>query len=203
MGFFDRLFGNRDRSEPRRSIGRAPRQQRAMSDEEAIQRYRYMVRTAPPETIEQAHQEAFARLTPAQRAQVLRELLNVTPTGERAAWRGAGDDPRALARLATRAETRQPGTMERLLGGPGMGMGMGGMMAGTLFGSLVAGFVGSMIANEFFEHTLDAGGENGGVDEGAGQEQFMDASEADYLSDANSGFDETGDDLGGDFGGEF
>ena len=172
-----------------------------MSDEEAIQRYRYMVRTAPPEAIEQAHQEAFARLTPAQRAQVLRELLNVTPSRERAAWRGAEDDPRALARLATRAEMRQPGIMENLLSGPGLGM--GGMMAGTLFGSLVAGFVGSMVANEFFEHTHDGGWENGGMDEGAGQEQYLDTQEADYPSNDDGGSDQVGDDLGGDFGGEF
>jgi hypothetical protein len=30
------------------------------SDEQAIARYRYMLKTAPPETIEQAHAEAFA-----------------------------------------------------------------------------------------------------------------------------------------------
>ena len=36
-------------------------------DEAAIARYRYMLKTAPPETIEQAHAEAFAQLTPEQR----------------------------------------------------------------------------------------------------------------------------------------
>ena len=36
-----------------------------MSDEQALQRYRYMVQTAPPEMVEQAHEEAFAKLTPA------------------------------------------------------------------------------------------------------------------------------------------
>jgi hypothetical protein len=29
------------------------------ADEQAIARYRYMLKTAPPETIEQAHAEAF------------------------------------------------------------------------------------------------------------------------------------------------
>jgi hypothetical protein len=33
------------------------------SDEAAVERYRYMLRTAPPETIELAHAEAFAKLT--------------------------------------------------------------------------------------------------------------------------------------------
>ena len=40
------------------------------TDEQAIARYKYMLKTAPPETIEQAHQEAFAQLTPQQRQQV-------------------------------------------------------------------------------------------------------------------------------------
>ena len=33
-----------------------------------------MLRTAPPETVEQAHEEAFAKLTPEQRQQVLSGL---------------------------------------------------------------------------------------------------------------------------------
>ena len=37
-------------------------------DEVAVERYRYLLRTAPPETIEAAHHEAFARLTEEQRA---------------------------------------------------------------------------------------------------------------------------------------
>jgi hypothetical protein len=122
------------------------------ADEQAIARYRYMLRTAPPETIEQAHEEAFAKLTPEQRQLVLRELNNTLPAHERAAE--GQDDSRTLARLATRAELRQPGTLERTLGGGGrMGgmMGAGGMMVGGIFAALAAGFVGSMIAEQFME----------------------------------------------------
>jgi hypothetical protein len=55
---------------------------RAMSaDEQAIARYRYMLKTAPPETIEQAHAEAFAQLSPEQRRRVLQELAEITPAG--------------------------------------------------------------------------------------------------------------------------
>ena len=32
-------------------------------DEVAVERYRYMLRTAPPETLEHAHAEAFAKLS--------------------------------------------------------------------------------------------------------------------------------------------
>ena len=47
-----------------------------------------MLRTAPPEMVEHAHEEAFAKLTPSQRAQVLHELLAETLEGERAAFGG-------------------------------------------------------------------------------------------------------------------
>src|SRR4051812_27937759 len=163
MGFLDRLFGRKEepRAQPAaptyRDAGDGGHQP-PETDEQALQRYRYMLKTAPPETIEQAHEEAFSKLTPAQRAQVLRELAAVTPEGERAALAEGRDDPKNLARMATRAEMRRPGVMERIFGGSrGMGTGMGGMMAGTIFGSLVAGFVGSIIAQEFFDSVGDMG----------------------------------------------
>jgi hypothetical protein len=161
-----------------------------------------MLKTAPPEMIEQAHEEAFAKLTPTQRAQVLRELAAATPEGERAALAEGRDDPKTLARLATRAEMRQPGMMERTFGGRGMGIGMGG----TIFGSLVGGFVGSMIAEQFFNSM-------GGFDFGEsdlstqpGDEQIDDSSAGeDYGSDwGDAGGDYGGGDFGGgDFGGGF
>src|SRR4029453_19468509 len=49
------------------------RAQAQSADEQAIARYRYMLKTAPPETIEQAHAEAFAQLTPEQRRQGLQK----------------------------------------------------------------------------------------------------------------------------------
>ena len=55
---------------------------RAPSDQQAIERYRYMLRTAPPETIEQAHAEAFATLTESQRRAVLQGLREATPPRE-------------------------------------------------------------------------------------------------------------------------
>jgi hypothetical protein len=97
------------------------------------------VRTAPPEALEQAHEEAFARLTPEQRRTALRDLSAAVPEHERT----GGDDPRALARMATRAETSRPGTVERAFGGGG---GMLGGMGGTLLGSFAAAFAGSLVA---------------------------------------------------------
>ena len=150
-----------------------------------------MLKTAPPEKIEQAHEEAFAKLTPEQRAQALRELAGVTPEDERATSGGGRDDPKSLARLATRAEMRQPGVMERLFGGTGRGAGMGGMMGGmggSLLGSLAAGFVGSVIAQEFL-------GSVGGFGEGDTSGQ-MGADSGDYGSSDSSSDDSGSDDYG-------
>ncbi len=60
MGFFDGLFGNDDQQQARTAPLAAPRSE----DEIAIERYRYLLRTAPPDKIEEVHAEAFAKLTP-------------------------------------------------------------------------------------------------------------------------------------------
>jgi hypothetical protein len=197
MGILDRLFGRRSRpsyqegspptgsgrpawgtpppsyrSEPGVSYQPEPgaTTDQARRDEEAIRRYRYLLRTAPPEAIEQAHAEAFGQLSPDQRRQVLAQLANNVPEYERV----RDDDPRTLARMATRAELRQPGLLERVLGprgygggygpgygpgygggygfGGGIGMGMGGMLAGSLLASVAGSFIGTAIAEEIFDH---------------------------------------------------
>ena len=194
MGFFDRLFGTESP---------APRERRVSppsSDAQALERYRYMLQTAPPETIEQAHQEAFAKLSPEQRRQVLAELARTSPANESAAIAATPvDDTRALARVATRAEIRQPGTMERTLGGAGMGLGA------SLLSSFAMGFLGSMVASSFFSAM---GGHDAAMSEGdpaASDGHTEDTQQADYQHDGDDhggGDDYGGDDFGGgDFGG--
>ncbi|WP_433275122.1 hypothetical protein ACQPZA_27820 [Pseudonocardia xinjiangensis] len=146
-------------------------------DEVAVERYRYMLKTAPPETIEQAHAEAFAKLTPEQRQQVLAEMSTSVPESERA----RSTDPRDMARMATRAEMRQPGTMERSLGGR-QGPGMGSMIAGTLLASVAGAFIGTAIADALFDDDMFEGDEPE-----AGEEMAA---------------PEPAEDFGGDFGGE-
>lgn len=139
MGLLNRIFGTPEHDGASRA---------GSPDQEtyALERYRYMLQTAPPETIEQAHAEAFQRLTPEQRRQVLSELVRAAPPHERGSIEKTPyDDPEALARAATRAEVRQPGFMERTLGAsPSAGFGAG------LLGSFAAGFAGSMVATTFF-----------------------------------------------------
>ena len=184
MGFLDRLMGRvSDR-------GNAPAG--ADPDEAAIARYRYMLQTAPPETIEQAHAEAFAKLTPEQRRMVLEQLTATVPPSERAAAR---DDPHALARLATRAEIRQPGTMERVLGsGSRMGgPGFGTILAGSLLGTIAGSVVGGMIGQHFFGNDTAYAG---------GREQ-PDATAENTESDDDPSAAESDDGGWGDGGGDF
>lgn len=151
-----------------------------MDDQQAIERYRYMLRTAPPTDIESAHAEAFARLTPEQRQAVLRELAAQVPASEVP----QSDDPQSLARLATRAEMRQPGTMEQTFSRMPAGPGLGGMFLSTLAGA----FVGTALYGAFFD------------DQGAGQETAgADQTTADGSQDVGAGADYG--DTGGDFGG--
>ncbi|MBC8143624.1 MAG: hypothetical protein H7Y38_19510 [Armatimonadetes bacterium] len=194
------------------------------ADEQAVARYRYMLQTAPPETLEQAHTEAFAKLTPEQRRLALQQLADVTPEAERGNLR---DDPQSMAQAATRAEVRQPGVLERTFGGGGgmgggmmgggMGMGMGGMLAGGLLTSIAGSFIGSSIAhsffdqpdvtNNFYESNPDMAGDTAG--NGAGDYAQNDAGSAaqdpqDPYGDpgaADAGSDYAANDASSDFGG--
>jgi len=241
MSLIDRLLG---RDEPPAPNSTAPaaaaprfaqnggpgRANLPSADEQAVARYRYMLQTAPPETIEQAHEEAFARLTPEQRRLALQQLATNLPENERAF--ASEDDPRTLARLATRAEVRQPGFMERTFGGGGMGaaggmmgggmmgggggVGMGGLLAGGLLTSIAGSFIGSSIAHQFFaspdvtnnfyQNNPDmAGGENADVGDNLAPDNAADFSGGEQtVADASGAgdFGDFGGDAGGDFGGD-
>ncbi len=124
----------------------------ATADEQALARYRYLLRTAPPESIEQAHAEAFAQLSPEQRRQALAAMSREVPEAERLAMERDGASATALARAATRAELKRPGAMERMFGSGGAGAapGLGGLMAGTMLSSMAGMVLGSAIAHHFF-----------------------------------------------------
>jgi hypothetical protein len=160
-----------------------------MDDRQSLERYRYMLRTAPPDDIERAHEEAFQRLTPDQRAAALRQLAEHVPPSE-----VGGDDPKSLARTATRAEMREPGTMERAFGGAGA-PGLGSMFLSTLAGA----FVGSAIGNALFDD--DGGSEGDASGDAGGTSDEGEAASGDWGGDAgDAGGDFGGGDIGGDFG---
>lgn len=197
-------------------------------DDRAIGRYRYLLRTAPPEAIEQVHAEAFAQLTPEQRSQVLAQLSQDLPEAERP----RSDDPGEMARAATRAEMRQPGYLQQSFGRGGMGMGgrmggmgggmgggigMGGMIGGSLLGTIAGVVVGSAIADSLFggyeqspeaAEAGDTGGGDGGGDasggDGSGGDAGGNAGVGDAAGYTDPGYGDAsgGSDFGGgDFGG--
>jgi hypothetical protein len=192
MSIVDKLLGRKEatqQQQTRRQVEDQPLTGRS-SDEQAVARYRYMLQTAPPQTIEQAHTEAFARLTAEQRRLVLEELSADAPEAERAQ---AKDDPRSLARMATRAEIRQPGTIERTFGRMGGGAGMGGIMASSFLSSIAGVVVGSAIAQAFF---------GGAGAEGGDQQDAGEAGDAHQDVGPDAG-DEMAADMDGNIGGDF
>jgi hypothetical protein len=146
-----------------------------------------MLKTAPPETLEQAHAEAFAQLSPEQRRLLLQKMAENAPAAERALVEQSGADPQALARMATRAEIRKPGAMERMFGQAG-GMSMGGLVAGTLLSSIAGTVIGSMIAREFFANPAHAAD---GLDS-ASEPSEDGLADADQAIDGADGFDPGG-----------
>jgi hypothetical protein len=158
-----------------------------------------MLRTAPPETLEQAHAEAFDKLTAEQRRQVLSELSQSAPLSERAAIAATPvDSTRALGRVATRAEIRDSGVLERSLGTGVLGVGA------NLLSSFAMGFVGSMVAQSFFSALRDLGSET--VQGGAGAPPTNETAGAPPTNDTAGAQDPDADpyaDDGADFGDDY
>ncbi|WP_392542390.1 hypothetical protein [Oryzobacter telluris] len=239
MGFLDRLLGRPPRPQEGQAVGRgptssgwgapssatpAPPASGPSEDERAVARYRYLLRTAPPEQLEAIHREAFEKLTPDQREQLLRELASQAP--EEA---GTSAEPADLARAATRAEMRRPGTLQGTFSRgsfAGGGMGMGGMVMGSMMGTIAGVVVGSAIANALFDgydqspeaqeagdtgsdsgDSGDTGGDSGDTGGDAGQDAgAVDTGSSDTGGDVGGGGDWAGGGSdwgngGGDFGG--
>jgi hypothetical protein len=193
MGFLDRLLGREEKQYSQPSSPRRPAAPQRSDDEIAVERYQYLLRTAPPETIEKVHLEAFSKLTPEQRDLLFRQLSENASPSERP----ENAEPAILAKAATRAELQQPGTLARSFGGQGQGgMGFGGMVGSSLLGSVAGYVIGSALVSSFMPM-------DGGADAGSGSDNGGDAG-SDAGNDATaSGADASAADSGGDFGGGF
>jgi len=170
MGFLDRLFG----TEQGQAQAVAPRRAPRSDDELAIERYRYLLRTAPPETLVQVHAEAFAKLSDEQRALIYDELSRGAATGERP----LSSEPATLARAATRAELRNPGTLERSFQGGAPGF--GSMVASSMLGTVAGYVIGSALVSAFlpWDAGFDSNADGGGNSGDAGGDSGVDASAA-------------------------
>lgn len=200
MGFLDRLFGTDPDEEYRRTTEQVRQASRERSEDEiAVERYRYLLRTASPEAIEQVHEEAFAKLTPEQRDLVFEQLKAEAPRGEAP----ASNEPHALAVSATRSEMRKPGTMERALGGAAAAPGFGSMFASSMFGSIAGYVVASTLMSAFMPMDMGAGmagdtGTDSATDPGT--DVGNDFGGAETLSADGGGFGDSGFGDFGDFG---
>lgn len=125
------------------------------ADRAAIARYDYLLETADPHRVEQIHREAFARLTPTQRAQVQQRMDVELAPGERP----ASSSPDDLARAAGRSEAARPGRMRGILSRV-RGFGAAGAVGGAAMGALgvvAVGAIGSAVAAPLLEQAAGLG----------------------------------------------
>ncbi|MFN3948247.1 cation-transporting ATPase [Microbacterium sp.] len=133
-------------------------------DRAAIARYDYLLRTADPDRVEQMHRDAFARLTPQQRAHV-RERMDAELAPHE---RPRSDAPDDLARTAARAEAARPGRLSSLFARAGktglVGAGVAG--AGGLLAAVAGGAVISAVAAPLLAEAGQLGVDFAGLAEG-------------------------------------
>lgn len=200
MGFLDFILGRKEQSPENPSRREAAQRVPQRSEDEiAVERYQYLLRTAPPETIEQVHTEAFSKLTHEQRDLLFRQLTETVEPSERP----KDAQPASLAQAATRAELREPGTLTRSFGneqGGQRGMGMAGMIGGSMLGTIAGFVVGSALMSAFLP--MDGGATDASGEGDAGGDAGADGGGGDAGSggDASGGGGDFG---GGDFGGGF
>ncbi len=118
-----------------------------VSDQEAVDRYQQVAPTLPPDEYEAAARQAFERLSPEQRVEFGRYMQQQAHAKGITDFDGDGvddryQDPGQLAAMTSRAEQRQPGILEQLVGAVGGG-GFGTPAAAHQGGS---GLLGSPIA---------------------------------------------------------
>lgn len=186
------------------------------SDAIAIAKYDYLLRTAPPEQLEQVHHDAFARLTPAQRQQIRDRLNSELPPHEHLRDDSAG----GMARAMTRGEVARPGLVRRVLGGGGSAgrggafaggaaVGAGAMALGGLGAAVAGGAVLSAAAGPVLAEAANLGVDFEGIAAGIGDLGLGDLGLADLGSGVEGiagegeqllgGLGEQASNLGGDF----
>jgi hypothetical protein len=109
-------------------------EQAGLTEAQALERYRYLVRTAPPELLDLAHRAGFGQLDREAQATAVGQLNAVLPPVEQVPLQ-ALSDPSVFSRAATRAELKQPGAVEEAL------FSRGAALPGTPFGAVVSSFI--------------------------------------------------------------
>ena len=93
-----------------------------ISDSEAARRYRELLRNAPPELAEEAHEHAFGQLPQQDRRQLADQFRDATQDPNRPFDgynyndHNQAADPRSIGRMAHQAEGQDPDLLEQLIG---------------------------------------------------------------------------------------
>ncbi|MDQ3044239.1 MAG: hypothetical protein M3R06_03675 [Chloroflexota bacterium] len=127
------------------------------SGEEALDRHQRVAERVPADVYQQSAEEAFQRMSPPERkrmAELLSEHTDKDLDGD-----GQIDDPRQLARMATKVQQNNPGGLAGLFGGGGSGGGGDDLLSGAL-GALgggrgqSAGGMGDLLSNPLAKAAL-------------------------------------------------
>lgn len=93
-----------------------------LDDNEVFDRYQRTVQQAPPDVVEQAHQEAFNRLPPAERQRIVDQFRQASndpnqPFSYPGFTNGPQDyDPRQMGGMFRQAQQQQPDLLQQVLG---------------------------------------------------------------------------------------
>lgn len=121
-----------------------------LSIERTLQRYRLIVRTAPPDDMEEAYVAAFSAVRAEQRVRLPGELAQALPEAQRANIYLNQHDPQTLAQIAIAVEKHQPGSTERVL--RAVDGGLSGLASSELMNTFATAFVDSRTAQRFFDN---------------------------------------------------
>ncbi len=119
MGIRDRLAHVTGRSAGDAGNGKSnPRHDASAQEALELARYKYLLRIALPDVLEQIHREAFADLTAEQRERVFLRLRHDLQEGQGP----ESSEPAELARAAVVAQVDDHGYLVRMLRRPGQGV---------------------------------------------------------------------------------
>src|SRR5215210_7232162 len=129
MDFARKLFGGSEQ-EHRDFVDRYQQGPREVSEREAASRYEQVAPNLPPEIYQQSAQDVFSQMSPQQREQLGRQLIQSAqqqnldfPDVNRDGIDDRLQDPEYLARTTTHLHQQQPGLLNQIFGGGAHGGG--------------------------------------------------------------------------------
>jgi len=133
-----------------------------LNDQDVAQRYQRTIQYAPPDVVEQAHAEAFSRLSPQEQQQIVAQFQQAHQDPQQPfqfpGFGGGqqGYGPQELGQMARQAQQRQPDLLQQVLGPGGalsspmakMAMaGVAAIAAQKMMGGQGGGLLGDMMRN--------------------------------------------------------